>query len=343
MTETMLWEFCSSLASITAKRCTFWSRTRALATCPIQLAFARKTVIENRFFHDGVRLQAGRVLSAASQLRALARVYESSQRLRDITRETGHTEHLGPQNHQHRRPSSSGGQRRRPSAQKRPTQQTPPKPKKPSPRMLPKTVLLAYDSCSTESEAWTSSPVGRREDGSDTAANRHDSLTRDGGVLTPAWSRRHSSSGSRAAERREGRHDLAKRGEGGRRGVTVRVVEFKPDRGEGRRHEEIVCRGIGQVGGGSSTPLYAPRRPTLGECVLNFATQLAVQRPSIEALCKVAHTLDSNIFLALCITSCGPHRVLRMANRLHVLILFRLCTFSRLYWSCRASSRRYHL
>lgn len=226
-------------------------------------------MIENRFFHDGVRLQAGRVLSAASQLRALARVYESSQRLRDITRETGHTEHLAPQNHQqHRRPSSSGGQRRRPSAQKRPTQQTPPKPKKPPPRMLPKTVLLAYDSCSTESEAWASSPVGRREDGSDTAANRHDSLTRDGGVLTPAWSRRRSSSGSRAAERREGRHDLAKRGEGGRRGVTVRVVEFRPDRGEGRRHEEIVCRGIGQVGGGSSTPaLRPPPTDARGMCV----------------------------------------------------------------------------
>lgn len=202
-----------------------------------------ENVVRNRFFHDGVRLQAGRIASAISQLRAVARLYD------DDSNQTGRA----TQNHQQRRRrrSSSGGQRRRLSEQQRLKQQTPSRSNGPSAQLMPATVLLAYDSCPTEPETSARYPVGR-EDEANTAANRNDSLTNDGGVQTPVRSRRRSSSGTSGAERREGRHEEPER-EGGRHGVQVRVVEFKPDRGEGNLQEESVCRGFGQVGEGSTS------------------------------------------------------------------------------------------
>lgn len=208
--------------------------------------------IRNRFFHDGVRLQSGRVVSAISQLRALAGLYEDCYRHGDTSRETDHADQLAPKGRQ--RCSSSGGSRRwRPGEQQQPQQPTKPKSNQPSVQMLPARILLAYDSCLTESK-----PSGRchgagRRDESSSAAMRKESLATDEGILNLGQRSRHCSSGTAVSDRREGGHGEPIIREGGRRGVQVRVVGFRPDRGEGSQGEQNVCRGIVQVGGGFSS------------------------------------------------------------------------------------------
>lgn len=203
----------------------------------------------NRFFHDGVRLQTGKIVSTISQLRALARLHEDRCKLHEATRETDHTDHLAAHNPQHCRRRSSGDGRRRRSSEQCPKRQVQPESDQPFPPMLPATILLAYDSCSADSEPPARYPVGR-EDGLSTALRRNESLTHDEGVQTPGRSRRRSSSGTGVAERREGGRDGAAIGEGGRCGVQVRVVEFQPGHNGRSQQEDGGCRGIGQVGGG---------------------------------------------------------------------------------------------
>lgn len=211
-----------------------------LAMRPIQHAFAPQKFAGSRFFHDGVRLQAGKIVSAISQLRELACICDGCYPLRDTARAADHADHLAPQGQQRRHRSSSGNQRRRPSEQQRRKRQDPPTSSRPPSQMLPATILLAYDSCSSESK--NSALFGnRREDESDGPS------TKDKGGQTPGQSRRRALSGKRVPERREVGYDETERREGGRCGMQVRVVEFKPDRVEGSQHERIVCRGLGQV------------------------------------------------------------------------------------------------
>lgn len=228
--------------------------------------------VRNRFFHDGVRLQTGRVISAISQLRALAHLYEDRLVHRDTARETDHTDHLSEQRRHHRRRSnSSSSRRRRPSEQQQTKRENRRNSNQSSYQMLPATILLAYDSCSTESETSVRYPGGRGDQSNATAAEANGSLARyGGGFQASVQSERPSSSGTGVEERRGGEQEEAGKTEGGQRGVQVRVVEFTSDRGERNQREQSVHRGLGQVGGNTGhhvcmIPTASRMRPTLRE------------------------------------------------------------------------------
>ncbi len=211
----------------------------------------------NRFFHDGVRLQAGRVAAALSQIRTLARLLsdDSFPTPKDTGRENQNDDTNIASRRRRRGSSSSSGRRRYNQQRLTPDQLFS--------ETLPATILLSYDSCSTGFYESDRCSGGREDegccpvddDGSCPAKEETDRLARDGHRQSPRQRLRESvslSSPSRAGSvdgrRRGERGEAAGGSEREGSGVELRVVEFMRAGGVGSQREQAVCRGVGQVG-----------------------------------------------------------------------------------------------
>ena len=208
----------------------------------------------NRFFHDGVRLQAGRVAAALSQIRALVRILGHGS----LPTPSGNgRENDGANIASQRRRSRSSG-RPRSARQQRSGRQHRSTPDQLFSQMLPATILLAYDSCSTTGCHESDRRPGAQEDEARWPANgQADRPTRNGqGSSPPPRRRRESvlrSSPSRTAGEGPRRAEQGEAGgeERGRGGVQLRVVEFVRAGAKGGQREQDICRGFEQVGGTS--------------------------------------------------------------------------------------------